>query len=458
MSAAPAPCPPYRFSIVACARWETAYIVEWLNYYRLIGYEHVFLYCNDDDPALLFERVLPFTVGPAPFVTFYHHARQGQQYEMYCHFLEHSRHLTAWVSFFDIDEFLRLPEGETIGQFVSRFDPAIEGIFFNWVFFGPNGHKTPPAGNVLEVYTRRQAWLHVLTKYLVRAHVFDAFDAADRGRWESFWHEIVTKLRRPIRAVNPLGEDVSGYFGLDERAQQDMIETPWRKAALFETALIHHYAFRSEAAFTERAARGLGGNFAGQMIWTEFAARPQFAQNLANMNAVEDLRLAGFWPRIRQGALARFSGPPPRKPPLSRYKACRQSSRFTDPAEPSRRYDAGEAVNGAINGIRKFHTGREPDPWWEVDLGGIATITEIHIYNTSDHTAGRFRQFSLSVAIDGESWAEIYRKTDDEPVGNFMTEPFIWRGPGTAWARFVRVTLLGGDYLHLDQVEIFGRV
>jgi len=37
-------------------------------------------------------------------------------------------------------------------------------------------------------------------------------------------------------------------------------------------------------------------------------------------------------------------------------------------------------------------------------------------------------------------------------------KPYIWNGPGTAWARFVRVTLLGHNYLHLAQVEVFGRL
>lgn len=62
--------PRFKFTIVACARWENNYIAEWLNYYRAIGFDHVFLYCNDDDPTALFEKVLPFTLGLNPFVTF----------------------------------------------------------------------------------------------------------------------------------------------------------------------------------------------------------------------------------------------------------------------------------------------------------------------------------------------------------------------------------------------------
>jgi hypothetical protein len=51
---------------------------------------------------------------------------------------------------------------------------------------------------------------------------------------------------------------------------------------------------------------------------------------------------------------------------------------------------------------------------------------------------------------------EIARKEDGAVVGGVGSTPFIWNGPGTAFGRYVRITLLGRDYLHLDQVEVFG--
>jgi hypothetical protein len=141
---------------------------------------------------------------------------------------------------------------------------------------------------------------------------------------------------------------------------------------------------------------------------------------------------------------------------LSRGKPASQSSYLADPEFLAQAATRGGATGGVIDGARKFHTDFEENPWWQVDLGGFATIREIHIYNTNGHTAARFRNFSLGVSIDGESWSELVRKEDDEVVGGVGSAPFIWNGPGTAWARFVRVTLLGRDYLHLDQVEVFG--
>ncbi len=127
--------PPHEFAIVACARWESRFIVEWLNYYRAIGFDHVFLYCNDDDPQELYEKILPFTQGTAPFVTFRFYPYQGQQNLMYCHFIRNDLDKSKYVGFFDIDEFLRLQKNKTINEFIEQFSGDPECIMFNWVFF-----------------------------------------------------------------------------------------------------------------------------------------------------------------------------------------------------------------------------------------------------------------------------------------------------------------------------------
>lgn len=450
----------YRFAICACARWETPYIVEWLNYYREIGFSHVYLYCNDDDPGPFYERVLPFTQGAAPFVTFYHHPHQGQQYEMYAHFLRHGLAETEWVAFFDIDEFLRLPPGGKIGVFLQRFPPEVECVLFNWIFFGPNGHKTPPEGLVLENFTRREAAIHPFTKLVARSRTVAEIDLANRRRARGFWHEIGSKVDRPVAAVNALGEDMAEYYQGFPDSSREFANVPARRDQLLETAVVHHYAFRSEQAYAERSARGLKGDFSGQGIWKKAAEGADFAGLLAQMNRVEDTRLAGFWAGCRRQAwgfstsLPELQQTPTRPDNISRGKRAMQSSHCEYSFAPTPEEDAARAVNGVLDGTRKFHTDLEDNPWWQVDLGGIATITEIHVHNTRDHVQDRFRDFSLSVSIDGSAWVELVEKRDGAP----LAEPYVWAGPGAAWARYVRVTLLGRNFLHLDQVEVYGTV
>jgi len=743
--------PKYRFAIAACARWETPYIVEWLNYHRVIGFDHVFLYCNDDDPTALYETVLPFTQGPRPYVTFRYHPQQGEQAQIYTHFLKADLQNCEWVSFFDIDEFLRLPEGEKIADFMARFQNGVDCVLFNWIFFGPNGHKQPPAGQVLMNYTRRSGNLHPLTKYVARSSIFSAEKINGLPNQESFWHSPQSIAAQDIKMVNVLGEDVRDYYANFEDASATI--NHWqRKSRILAAAFIHHYAFRSEAAFWERSARGLKGAFEGQKIWRELAESDRFAAFLEEVNGVPESRLADFWQshiarvsrreiavmpdeltesqqtlklgiaittlnrrdmvlqlvkKIREltrgrydlvicddgstdgtksaleaqgeiviGGVARgiawnknrgiyvllnlarcdvillldddvlptapgweaewveaawqyghvnyalpafrssviagacsaaapglattipgcvlafsrvalaqigyldvrfgryghehsdfsfralragFGGikvregdwnapyfyvisggidilpattsgtqeeleangrlfgelanepiyrhawlndamrdrflaeiedvlrpadPPlrlknhfqswadqrngagmfpgkPVLPPagaenLALGKSATQSSISKWSRRPTVEQDAAGAVNGKCDGVRKFHTEFEENPWWQVDLGGLAVIRDIRIYNTTENTAARFKNFSLDVSIDGQARAELARKEDGAVVGGVGSAPFIWNGPGTAFGRFVRITLLGRDYLHLDQVEVYG--
>ncbi len=104
----------HEIAAVVCARWENDYIVEFLRYYRILGYNHVYLYCNDDSPSSLYEAVYDFVSGDQPFVTFTHVKFQGMQHQIYSHFLMNHAAEVQWVSFIDVDEFINIANGSTI--------------------------------------------------------------------------------------------------------------------------------------------------------------------------------------------------------------------------------------------------------------------------------------------------------------------------------------------------------
>jgi hypothetical protein len=177
--------PRYQASIIVCARWETQYITEWLLYQRSIGFGHVYLYCNDDDPLPLYGEVLPFCRGDQPFVTFRSFPYQGQQFYMFMHALRHYRQDSEWIAFLDIDEFLRLPGSDNIQTLLNRTSPEVHALHFNWSFFGNSFHAERPAGSVLCTYTRRQDQLHPATKTITLAARIDP--ARITGKLQ-FWH------------------------------------------------------------------------------------------------------------------------------------------------------------------------------------------------------------------------------------------------------------------------------
>jgi hypothetical protein len=193
---------------------------------------------------------------------------------------------------------------------------------------------------------------------------------------------------------------------------------------------------------------------------------------MAVLNVVDDFYLRDVWAAELAGwGVAPLPEPtapaagvaPPRDtllgrcewPILSRGRRARQSSVYLHGAAAWKQEDASAAVGGRINGEAKFHTEYEDFPWWEVDLGRVAGVREIHVYNVWNQTAPRCRRLQINVSLDGVTWMMLVRKTDESVVGGLRGNRFEWAGAPVA-ARLVRVTLLARDYFHLDQVEVFG--
>ncbi|WP_460253225.1 discoidin domain-containing protein [Acidiphilium sp. MT5] len=120
--------------------------------------------------------------------------------------------------------------------------------------------------------------------------------------------------------------------------------------------------------------------------------------------------------------------------------------------------DAAGAINGRIDGQIKFHTDMEDSPWWQVDLGAMFGVSQVKIYNRMDvpGVMARAAHLAIEVGFRGDDWVEIYRRKNPEPFGGIDGNPLVFAPTIPVPARFVRVRLLRRDYLHLDQVEVFG--
>jgi hypothetical protein len=441
-----------RVVIVACARWETQYITEWLRYHRSIGFDHVYLYCNDDDPLHLYGAVLPFLQCDPPFVSFVHFPFQGQQFYMYMHFLRHRKHEADWIGFLDIDEFLSLPGVDNIKAYLAGCPPEWDAIHFNWSVFGNNFHAERPPGSVLTTYTRREAPLHQSTKTLTRSA---CIDAARIDRKHYIWHEWGDLLLPGATAVNVLGEPMARVMGGDYG--KAYVQPPEIQERIRARAVVNHYAFKSERDFQHRFDRGLLGDFAGQEGWKREIDTGQAAATLARLNAVEDSRLADYWRRFLADATVNAAVPPAERENVALGKPALQSSvsEWSHGADVAA--DAAGAVNGRITGAYQFHTDRETAPWWRVDLLALHHLTEIRLFNRVDqpHFRQRLGQFRVDVSLDGTDWTAIYTG-DGGNVGGADGDPLILRPNGGLPARYVRITALQPTVLHLDQVGVYG--
>ncbi len=287
--------PKHKFSLVACARWEENDILEWLDYHRVIGIDHVYLYSNDDDASTLKEAIGPHLDGPRPFVTYWHwHPSKGRQVHMYLHFLSERRFETEWLCFLDIDEFLVIKGHNDLPRFMAPLEARFDAVYFNWVFYGAGGRRTRQPGSVLMGLTRRNCRVNCHTKNFVRASFADPqkvrprFDAGAPAFWH-FWDDYCLP---GLRVCDVLGVPLLHYTDKWPERALALVGRPGFQDHALATAYVAHFQFKSEADFLRRVARG--GN-ASQQVWLKVFEEGRHEALLAENDAVPDTYLRDFW-------------------------------------------------------------------------------------------------------------------------------------------------------------------
>ncbi len=450
----------YKYSIVACARWEESDIVEWIEYHRAVGFDHFYIYSNDDTPTTLLKTLTPYLLDENPLVTLRHWPFAGQQPQIYFNFMENYLHETEWFSFLDVDEFLVFKGSNSVARFMQPFEKDFDAVYFNWVLYGHNEFYERGDGSVLLNYTRRAARIDLHTKMITRSSAVDPpdvrarFQAGAIGFWH-FWNEYDFEISR---LTNVIRGNMAGYTDdFFAAANPAISETYEASEAIIETAYVAHFQFKSERDFLRRAERG---GFPMASVWGEMFRNNTYKDVLQRMNAVEDTYLAGFWARHVGKAYqtaANATLPVPCFPNVAICKPSQQSS-FYEGELTGKDHLRGHANDGYRSGGCGFHTSFEPNPWWVVDLLDQYFIKEIHIYNRTGTPgiAERASNVNIEISKDKASWQPVFA-TAGTPPGNIHSKPLVVRFEQPQLSgRFVRVISRMPTILHLDEVEVYG--
>jgi hypothetical protein len=125
---------------------------------------------------------------------------------------------------------------------------------------------------------------------------------------------------------------------------------------------------------------------------------------------------------------------------------------------------AGNAVDGETDGIFAHrsvtHTSLENHAWWQVDLGSVATIHSIVVWNRTDAVGERLADYWVFVSD------RPFSRTDTP--SSLQQRPGIWSSrqsappnPSTTIrtnairGRYVRVQLNGANFLSLAEIQVF---
>ncbi|MBI5630345.1 MAG: hypothetical protein HY921_05625 [Elusimicrobia bacterium] len=170
------------------------------------------------------------------------------------------------------------------------------------------------------------------------------------------------------------------------------------------------------------------------------------------------------------GASARPDGP---------AAACRGRSLNTEVQAVTGSSDesnAGKLLDEhAPSGNYSFHTARERNPWWEVDLGAVYRLDRVKIFNRTQPYScgegtcrGRAKTLQVLVAKDKpenlnswyqDGWTKTYDNVSDNggrEFGGMDSDGPLVVSLKCRPARWLRLQLGQTGYLHLDKVDIFG--
>lgn len=254
----------FNLAIATCVKNEAPYIVEWIEFHRLMGFEHFYFYDNDstDGSTEILKEYQRF-YGIATYIPW--PSRPAQKRAFGDALVRAREDGVRWCAFIDVDEFLFFPTG-ALG---SEPYEAVGGIAIPWFLFGSSGHETQTPGLVIERFTKRAPLPDKHTKCIVQPR-FVSSQGPDPHHF----------IYRP------------GHNAVDEHLIPIKPNTPFLENGTNEIFRINHYVTKSRAECEKRVARGRVDTMTNKP-WPEYF----YAHD---RNEVEDLSIQKYLPALKE--------------------------------------------------------------------------------------------------------------------------------------------------------------
>ena len=181
-----------RSAVLAVARMENRYLVEWIEYHLNLGFSHIFICDNNFDHEENIGEFLNTNLDSSLLnhVTVFNHRNDGslhRQMHYYSNYLWKYKNDYDWIAIIDVDEFITLSSESgltSINELLSRpeFSDA-DQLFLNWMVYGDNGLVEYDNSGVLKRFAvpaaispkNDQARINCHIKPIVNCHRLSAF-------------------------------------------------------------------------------------------------------------------------------------------------------------------------------------------------------------------------------------------------------------------------------------------
>lgn len=156
------------FSVVTLMKDEGPYLREWIEYYRILGADHFYIYDNrsltrssirallkpyvEKGIVTLLDWDYPYTVNEK---NSYRFCQRGQMH----HCLYKYGDVNKWLLFIDVDEYIYPVDSDTTSLLPllreNEEKPEVAALQFKMIWFGNSGHDERARGLVIENYKYR---------------------------------------------------------------------------------------------------------------------------------------------------------------------------------------------------------------------------------------------------------------------------------------------------------------
>lgn len=259
----------YQLSVCLMFQNEARFLKEWLEYYKLVGAEHFYLYDNSSTDNFM-EVLAPYVASGE--VELFHYPGISESLASHIHnqciiysdAISRAQDKSKWLAIVDGDEYILPVKENTILDVLKKFE-KYGGVYINWLNFGTSGvEKTPSDKLKIEMLNHCQNSPQTLGKSIVRPDRVSGCTDPHR-----FWYH------KPYFHVNTNGQTFD-----------------WDCPIATDKLIIHHY-------YTGDLYHLVNVKFPRRQKWIGIELS-SYVKELEFLNAVQNNAMMRFVPKLRQ--------------------------------------------------------------------------------------------------------------------------------------------------------------
>ncbi|SEI84851.1 Glycosyltransferase family 92 [Propionispira arboris] len=141
----------YKVAICAIFKNEAPYLKEWIEFHKIVGIEHFYLYNNFSQDKYK-EILAPYVEsGDVTLIDWPHKQAQMQAY---ADSIARFSNEVQWIGFIDLDEYIVPNKMDTVYAFLQKFEKNRPVVMMYWRVFGSSGRiERDITGLVTEDFT-----------------------------------------------------------------------------------------------------------------------------------------------------------------------------------------------------------------------------------------------------------------------------------------------------------------